>query len=281
MFNTRELAILIWVGIFIVFAFYTLTKKGDEKYFIGLLKSFRKLAKHPIMVITFVYIVGLFYLLYEFKIVVGWDLLKDYVKLIIFGLFPMIIKVSTNYKSVNVFEMAFGLVKFSIVPIFIINEYTFNLFVELLLVFVVTILVSMVAIAEIKPEYQSVKNPLNWVLGIIFLLVVVFAFRNFILNINDIKNLIFWEKMFLELLLLLHLPLLLFLQIAMYYEQIYIRVKFKTQLGKNINSKLSIVWVLFRNCHFNVNKLEKAFNQMARNRVQSLQELEDIFKETA
>ncbi|MCM3685850.1 hypothetical protein [Mesobacillus subterraneus] len=281
MFNTREVAILIWMGIFISYAFYTLTKKGDEKYFTGLLESFKRLANHPIMILTFVYIVGLFYLLYEFKIVVGWELIKDYVKLILFGLFPMIFKVSSKYKSVNVFEMAFGLVKFSIVPIFIINEYTFNLFVELILVFVVTMLVLLVTFAEIKPEYRSVKNPLNWVLGIIFLLVVVFAFRNFFVNIDDVKSIVFWEKMFLELLLLLHLPLLLFLQIAMYYEQIFIRVKFKSQLGKNIKSKFSIVWVLFRNCHFNVNNLEKAVNQVTRNRVQSLQELEDIFKETA
>ncbi|WP_062231876.1 hypothetical protein [Fictibacillus sp. FJAT-27399] len=224
MFSTREIAVLIWIAIFAIFAFRVLKKNKQLGTVSHIFKATGKVIKHPLMVITIIYIILIYLLLNQFKVITGLGLIKDYWKVILFGLFPMIVKVATDYENVNVHKMFLGLLKFSIIPLFIIGEYTFNIFIELVLVPVLTVMVMMITYIDYHPEYNAAKKLLNWILSIIGLWIFAYAVKTFVANINDLKQLLFWEKMFLELLLFLHLPLLIFLKATSYYEQILIRL---------------------------------------------------------
>lgn len=238
-----------------------------------LIKTSIKLFKHPIMIVTMVYIIVLFYLLNYIGLIKGIDLIKDYIKLLLFALLPMIFRVATNYKQINITQMTKGILKFSIIPLFIINEYTFNIFIELFLVLLASFLGILVAVSDTNPKYHQVKKVLNWCLTLIGLYVVIFAFRSFFNSIDDVQEVIFWKKMFLELLLVCHIPLLILIQIASYYEQIMIRLKIKTQLARNIKGRIMIYLILLKNCHLNKIYLDKALEKVGNNRIGSFREL--------
>jgi hypothetical protein len=232
------------------------------------------------MIFTLMYILMLFFIFNKIDLIKGIDLIKDYIKIIIFGLFPMIYKVATNYNKVNVIQMSKEILKFSIIPLFIIGEYTFNIFLELFLVLTATIFTLLITVSGSKPEFKKVKSFLNWCLGLMGICVIIYGFRNFFLHISDVQKIIFWKKMLLELLLLCHIPLLLFLQIASYYKNIIIRIKIKSQLLSNTKGKIKVLYILLKNCHFNKNRLEVALNKINRNGIDSYQGLNDILSET-
>ncbi|QPC47366.1 hypothetical protein [Mangrovibacillus cuniculi] len=191
----------------------------------------------------------------------------------------MIYKVVTKYNKIDVADMITGLFKFSIVPMFIINEYTFNIGIELILVLVSVFITMLIAVAEYKPEYQAVKTFFNWILVFLGVLIFIFAFKGFFSHVSDAKEVIFWKKITLEFLLISHFPLLVFLQIANYYEQILIRIKIKSKLTNKFIGKIKVLMILFKNCKFNKTKLENALSKVKKNRIVSFQQLDNMLDE--
>ncbi|WP_404347491.1 hypothetical protein LG311_17850 [Sutcliffiella horikoshii] len=278
-FNTREIAILIWFVLFLLLLLVTLgKKKNGYKKIIRIITSFFNVLKHPFMVTTIMYTIVLFYCFNVIGYINGLDLVKDYIKLILFGLIPMIYKAVTQYNSMKISSMINGMLKFSIIPLFIINEYTFNIFVELLLVLAATVFTIFIAFTDTKPEYKKAKKIFNWILAYIMLLVVLFAFKEFINNFDDIQEIVFWKKMFLELLLLSHIPLLLLLQILSYYENILIRIRIKSKIGKNVRERIIILTIVFKNCQFSKRKLSDMLKFVKVNRVDSFNQLRLVNK---
>ncbi|MED4038122.1 hypothetical protein [Niallia taxi] len=260
----------------IILGLYLLFKQNKGHVIKKGILSFLNLMQHPFMILTLIYIVAIFYIFNEFGIIKGADLIKDYIKLIIFGLFPMIYKVITKYNNLNILDLIKGMFKFSIIPLFIINEYTFNIFVELFLTLLVSFLTILSIYSDSKPEYKSVKKLTNFLLGVIVIYIVAFAFKDFVEKIDDVKNVVFWEKMFFELLLIAHIPLLKCLQIACYYEHLMIRIKIKSSLAGSFRGKIRIYFLLFKYCKVRVSKLESATEKVKRNRIVSFQSLEDL-----
>lgn len=276
LFNTREWAIIIWSSILIIIAVVILIKQNKHKSIFNIFKALIKVVKHPIMITALIYIGLLFYLFYSTGIIKGIDLIKDYIKLLIFALIPMIFKVATNYKEVTISEIPKDILKFSIIPLFVINEYTFNIFLELIIVLLSTLLALLLAVSGSKPEWQTVNRFFNWCLVILGVYIVVFAFRSFIGNLDDIQSTLFWKKMFLELLLLCHIPLLIFIQLSVYYENIVVLLKIKTGLADTIKGRIKVFFILFKNCRTDKIKLEEALQKLRRTTIHSYSDLESL-----
>lgn len=273
--STREIAIIIWTVIFIVLGIILL--KDQRKFHItNILKAFWKVISHPVTIVIFTYTLGILYILFLLNIIT-YELIKDYIKLVLFGLIPMIDKVITNYRNVSILNMLVGLIKFSIIPLFIISEYTFNIYIELILVLIASLLVMLIAVSETRERYKPIKVFLNWCLSILGITIAIFAFKAFYINIDDIFQLLFWKKMFFELLLFLNIPLLLFLQYFAYYEQIITLLKVKK--SKIIYSrfyKAITTLIVFKNCLLSKTKLDNASKKIMTLRINSYRELNDM-----
>lgn len=269
---------IFWVSIIFIFIILYFIKIKKVSNFLNLLKAVFRLVKEPVIFFTLVYIAGLFYFFYTIDLLKELDLIKDYIKLIIFALIPTIYKVGVEYKKINVKELILSTLKLSMIPLFIISEYTFNIYIELVLILIASLLTLMVAVAETKPEFEPVRKLFNWLLAIIGFCVIVFAFTSFIGNLSDIKEVIFWKKMLLELLLLCHIPLLIFLQFTLYYEHVMVHVKIRTELAKSLKGRTKIYFLIFKNCRINKVKLEVALQKVKRNRIQTYGDLDQLLK---
>jgi hypothetical protein len=230
------------------------------------------------MITSIIYIIVLFYLFNKVDLINTIDLVKDYCKLLIFALIPMIFRVASLYNKIEIKQIVKEIVKFSIIPLFIINEYTFNIFLELLIILIVTLLSLLIAVSETNPKYNQVKKFFNWCLAIIGLYIIIFAFMIFLNNIDDLQQTIFWKKMFLELLLLCHIPLLILVHKNGYFEQILIPLKIRSRLGLSLKGRVLIFLILLKNCHFNRSKLEQALKKVKMNKINSYSGLEVLLK---
>jgi hypothetical protein len=187
------------------------------------------------------------------------------------------LNVGTNFRTVSIIEIIKGLLRFSIIPLFIINEYTFNIVIELLLLLIITFITILLTISESKSEFLPIKKIFNWILGILGLTIAIFAFRSLYFNIDVALHFIFWKKVFLELLLICHVPYLLFLRIACYYEFIIIQVKIKSNLYSGINGRLKVLYSIIMHCKFNTKKLEIALTKLSRSWFLSIREFNEMF----
>ncbi|TFD93644.1 hypothetical protein [Jeotgalibacillus sp. R-1-5s-1] len=278
LFNTREWAIIIWTIVFFLIVIFILYKNKKSNSFLSLPKQIIQLILHPIMLFSLSYIVCMFYLLIKVEFINNIGLIKDYSKILIFALFPMIFRVATKFDQIEITQIAKGIIKFSIIPLFIINEYTFNIILELIIILIIFVLNMLIAISDNNPNFNLIKKILNWILAFIVISVIVFSFNLFFNNINDIMQSIFWKKMFLELLLLFYVPLLIVVRELTYYEKILIHIKIRNRLGNKFKERISIFLILLKNCHFSKSKLDKALKKVKINKVGSYKDLNILLK---
>ncbi|WP_456290036.1 hypothetical protein M1D70_12895 [Paenibacillus sp. AK002] len=230
MFSTREIATLIWGGIILL---WLLPKKDIRDSIGAVVIAFFKLFSHLIILFTLSYVVIIFIFIYIFGLL-ETDLIKDYIIWICFALCPLIWKVTTinNFDILNLIRESF---KFSIIPIFLINEYTLALWAELIILPATVLITLLIVFIENDPSVKILKKPLNIILSIIGGVIFFMALRGFILNIDDISKYTFWEKLFLNIVgILLHLPLLVCLKRLIIYDQIINRTAIKTKRKKII-----------------------------------------------
>lgn len=273
MFSNREIAVIIWS---LALLTYAISVKDVRRSFRGVLFSFAKLMVHPSSIIVLGYICLMLFIIYTSNII-GRDLIKDYLVWIIFGLFPMIYKIVNGYFNIQIKALILSIFKISIIPIFIINEYTFPLWGELILLPIASIIAMLLVIAERDSQYLLVKKVLNFTLSILGFLMIFFAFKSLLANISDAKQLIFWEKMFMDIIgILLHLPLFFIVQMLCYYEQILVRTNINNRVAK-----IMAIIVIFMRCYFRKDRLIKALRNHNLRRVSTIKELSKVLSEQA
>lgn len=271
MLNPREQAIVIWLMIFII---YALLIKDVRKTIPGLIKSLFRLLRHPIFIITSIYILVIFSIMF-FNKIMELGVIKDYIIWIIFGLFPVIFQVTTKYFEVNIRKIFIETFKFSIIPLFIINEYTLSIWIELFIVPILIIIGAMLAIADTDEKYKSVKKILNYILMIMGLVFFIVAVNSFIANVIDALKIEFWEKMFIDIIgIILHIPLLLLIQIMSVYEQVIVRTNINTRLDK-----IRVAIYLFHKYKFKTKFILKLFKNYKLRQVNNIKEFKNILYE--
>ena len=265
LFNTREWAIIFWVLFSLVFLIIGIVKSNRSKDSGNVIKSFIKLFQYPVIWLCISYLLFSFYLLYSIGYIKGNDLIKDYIKLTLFLTIPLIFKVITNFMTINIKSLIKDIIKVSTIFIFIVNEYTFSFYIELVitLLCIILIFVQVVLSEQSKQNEKSMVNNTSEVisilLGVLFIGIVLGALYKFSLNFDDVKSVVFWKKMLMDFLFIINIPLLIALKYIMYYQQIIIRIKIKTDLVSTFKGKIKVTSLLFRYYGINEHKLKKAF----------------------
>ncbi|WP_214628994.1 hypothetical protein [Paenibacillus agaridevorans] len=270
MFNPREQALIIWLIVFVIFA---LSIKGVRASIPNIIKSLFSLIKHPIFVITNSYIVFIFCIMYYFRIL-ELGVIKDYILWIFMALYPLIFRISSKYVDMNVNHLIVESFKFSIIPLFIINEYTLSIWAELVIVPLIALIGGLMAVAEKDEKYLQVKMLMNFMLMIFGFIFIIAAIRGFISSIYDTTKIEFWEKMFIDIIgILLHTPLLFLLQYMCFYEHIIIRTNIKKR-----SMKIIALVVVFLECRFNKKTLQNNIKNYKLRDVETIKELRYMLK---
>lgn len=193
-----------------------------------------------------------------------WDItaLKDTV-LWIFGVaFIMFINLNNAANDAKYFRKAIiDSIKIVIVLEFVINLYSFNLVVELLFVPILGLIAMMSGFSSVKPEYKRVNVFLNYVLGFIGIVLLIFTIYQIVIDFQDFASLKNVRDFLVPILLTIaFLPIIYLMAIYIKYEDIFIRIDIaNTDIDLARYAKQKI----FFKCHLNLSKL----NRISRNLV--------------
>lgn len=197
-----------------------------------------------------IYIIALGLLLYRLGYLKS-TIIKDYIWWALFGLIPVLIRVIQDYKTITIKHIISDVIKFSIIPLFIINTYTMNLGIELLIIPLAFICSACLALCDYKTVSPYVKKVFNGGIIIISIMMIYHAFKDFFINIDDIKNIALWKSIFIDIIGILgSLPLIFYFRWYILYEQVGLYIGFMSKLNK-----LVIYLVTFKNCLLSTRKL--------------------------
>lgn len=248
--NNREMATVIWL---IIFFLWAMSNSGVRRALRDLLKIFfnKKIIFPLIVMLAYIFLMVL-----VFKRIGFWDVsvTKDTVLWTLgtalatyFGI-NRIAQDNSYFKNVILDN-----IKFVLILEFVLNLYSFNLGVELILIPVVSLIVMMNAFAETKTEYERVNKFLNFVLGVFGLYLLAFTFREIVLdfqNFATFKNL--RDFLLPPLFSIALLPFIYVMALFMQYELFFVRIDIA---NKDSNIAKTVKRKVFMACNINLSKL--------------------------
>jgi hypothetical protein len=258
--SDREKAIIVW---FCILSIWLLTKKSVRDGLKSPLGSILKIlfsVKVGIPLLLMGTYLGL--LLFFASRLNIWDisLLKDTL-LWFFGtaciMFGSTDKAGQDSKYFK--DVILDTLKFSVILEFVVNLYVFNIFVELILVPLVSLVAGMLVIADKKNEYATVKKVLNGVLIIAGLAMLIYALVHVFSDFKDFATIGNAKSFLLPIALTIaFLPFMYCLTLWARYETLFTSVDIWMH-----NKELAgfIKWKLFWKCLLNLNKLNRVFKQ--------------------
>lgn len=258
LFNTREIAKIIWLLILLVIViFIYINSSKAKKIILDLLEMFSDIFKH-IISITIIFVFLLISFSFVFFDIFSIISFKDYFIWYFFVFVPMIIFISNsdNLFTMTITKMFFASIKLSVIPYFIINYYPFNLGKELIIVLLIGILSMFSAISEINDKYKIFNIFINIILITIAFVMFFYALKEFGANISDIYKSEFWIYMFLDIILIfIHTPFLYFFRKLSEYEEVLSRINRRIKVDKSKSNNRKVISIIFKRCKFHRKKL--------------------------
>ena len=267
-FNNREIAILIWLLIFFILIF------TDSKVRISLLSLIRAFLEKKILVL---FVAMLFYIYLTIMIlnrVSFWDMsaLKDTIFWLLGTAMATFFETNKALQDNNYFKkVIIDSIKFVILIEFIINLYTFNLLVELIIVPVICLFTMISVFADSMSKYKQVKGFSDGVLGIIGIYLLIFTFREIVFdfdNFMSLKNL--RDFLLPPLLSILLIPYFYFAALYMQYELFFMRIDFA---NKDKDLSWSIKKKILKICHINLSRLNRVSKNAGYPQVKNSEEI--------
>jgi uncharacterized membrane protein YidH (DUF202 family) len=253
-FNNRELAIIIWMTVIIL---WLCTKKDVVKSFGRVIKTFFATKIFLSVLGMAVYVLLAVFFLYKLRF---WDmsLLKDTLVWFLGGGFVIHLSVNKINNDERFFRrFIVDNLKVILAIEFIVNFYSFSLLVELILVPVLLLTVGSKAFAETHHEYKDNEKykpalkMLNGILSIVgfsFLIYFLYKlgqdFKGFS-NSKTVRG--FFLPMFLSL---SALPMMYVMGLLMLYESLFIQLSFRIRENKKLVRYLN--WHVFKVCNFHI-----------------------------
>lgn len=247
MFTTREISIIIWVSIVLL---YSISHKNVRNSMKSIPKSMMKLILTIPGMVIFLYPIIFGTILYKIGYL-EFFIIKDYVLWVIFCAIPIIDKLINKYKTIMIADIIKDVVKFSIIPLFIINSYTMNLIAELIIVPILFISGACMAMCDYRPGYEGAKRVFNFVIIIISIYMIYYGINGFFTNVNDLIDVMFWKSIGMDIICILgFIPMFMYIRLYILYEQVRRHIKRRSKL-----SKFVINMVVFKNCIFSRKRL--------------------------
>lgn len=249
--STREWATLIWGCIFML---YLLCHKEIRKSFWNVIVAFFDKKLRILWEIILLYVLTITMV---FSYLPIWE--NIYIKDIIiwflfFGLIYCMNAVSSEADETYIKKILKDNLKFTMILEFFMSTFTFNIWIELAIIPVITIITVMNAIAERKEEYKSVHKLLDSVLVIAGFWLFYETIRvgiNEYKQLNVINTLVSFMIPIVYLILII--PLEYLLELYSKYEVLFLRMGFKEEKDKKIRLHHRIA--VLRVCNFSVHKI--------------------------
>lgn len=249
--STREWATLIWGCIFML---YVLCHREIRKslwnvivIFFG--KKLRILWEIILLYVLMITIVFCYLPIWEniyIKDIIIWFLFS--------GLIYCMNAVSSEADETYIKKILKENLKFTMILEFFMSTFTFNIWIELAIIPVITIITVMNVIAERKEEYKSVHKLLDSVLAIAGFWIFYETIK---IEINEYKQLNIINTLVSFMIpivyLILIIPLEYLLELYSKYEVLFLRMTFKEEKDKRIRLHHRIA--VLRECNFSVRKI--------------------------
>lgn len=261
-FNNREIAIAFWA--IIVVTILILTKKGKDFLKSVILILFCK----KFVVFYFVFISFLCLVIYGLYKIEVWSpkLVKDTFFWVMFVELPLFTKTIEEAKDTRFFwKLIKANIAISVTVEFLIGFWTFDLWVEILLIPFLVLSSALYAVVEKEKKNKPVKSFLKGILVLVGVISFIYAIYNLVRFPQDFFSIDTLKVFVLPLvLLILNLPVVYGLAIYNIYEQIFIRLK-GTVKEKH---KMKVNLVIFSG--INLHKLSKIRSNMRKTIIVSL-----------
>lgn len=254
MLNTRELATLIWLILLVVWCF---TQPAIRQSIRNVAEAF--LAKSIIIPFTIMalYVAIIIFFLSQVSL---WNIyqLKNTLLWFISTAAISFFRVNTISQSPYYFiETVRDNLKLLVVLEFLVSFYTFNLWVELIIVPLATLLGSMLVISQSDKKYQLVEKFINSLLVFSGIFLVAYTIYKLATAFNEFAKVqTLYDFAIPPLLTFLFLPFIYFMVLFISYENAFIRLsllikdphlrrhaKFKSVISFNINVALMKRWI--------------------------------------
>lgn len=214
--STREQAILFWLGAIILLSIiYGLRNRNLEiiKSFLNLVRCTWIVLVNPISLIVIltnlIYMTLFYYIIYKQNMDISPWYIKDYLIVLFFSIYPIMGYLKKIDFGKLIREKRTEFLGLAAVPLFINSTYTFSLFGEIILVFLLSFFSLMIAVSEREEATKTVTKFLNYLLAILSLYMIVSSMIQFFVNINDVFSLDFWLSFGIEpLVWILNLPVI-------------------------------------------------------------------------
>lgn len=218
-FTNRELATLIWLGIF---ACIILAKHELRKSLFAVVSVFFSWQLQFLFWMMVAYITCSVFLLSKIGL---WEpyLLKETLLWSILVPFPLLIRFASTSRSKHEFSTYLtDSISLAILIQFLTNVYSFALFIELILIPVAVFIGGGIAISENKSEFRSVHTLLTRALFLLGLIFFCFALYKIWKNPDGIANIVVIHEFFLTpFLSVLYWPFLYLLGLWFAYEVLF------------------------------------------------------------
>ena len=248
-FSTREIAIGIYIVLFIV---YTFSKSNIRKEFKNVVKcALTKKLIIPFFVLM-IYAVIILCVLQIFSFW-KWIYLKDLIIWVLFVGVPLCFnavehKIEKQYFSKVIIDN----IKFTVLVEYVVGAFTFNLVVELILQPIIFIISIMSAFAEKDDKYKAAKKFLDFILAIIGFMVLGLTIKELIDSFNTIDYVDVLFGLISPLLLsIAYIPFAYGFAIYSKYESIFIKFKIVDKNQYNSSRRYSAI----RACKLSYKKL--------------------------
>lgn len=249
--STREWATLIWGCIFML---YVLCHREIRKSLWNVIVIFFGKKLRILWEIILLYVLTITIVFCYLPI---WEniYIKDIILWFLFsGLIYCMNAVSSEADETYIKKILKENLKFTMILEFFMSTFTFNIWIELAIIPVITIITVMNVIAERKEEYKSVHKLLDSVLAIagfwIFYETIKIGINEY-KQLNIINTLVSFMIPIVYLILII--PLEYLLELYSKYEVLFLRMTFKEEKDKRIRLHHRIA--VLRECNFSVRKI--------------------------
>ena len=249
--STREWATLIWGCIFML---YVLCHREIRKSLWNVIVIFSDKKLRILWEIILLYVLTITMVFCYLPI---WEniYIKDIIIWFLFsGLIYCMNAVSSEADETYIKKILKENLKFTMILEFFMSTFTFNIWIELAIIPVITIITVMNVIAERKEEYKSVHKLLDSVLAIagfwIFYETIKIGINEY-KQLNIINTLVSFMIPIVYLILII--PLEYLLELYSKYEVLFLRMTFKEEKDKRIRLHHRIA--VLRECNFSVRKI--------------------------
>ena len=249
--STREWATLIWGCIFML---YVLCHREIRKSLWNVIVIFFDKKLRILWEIILLYVLTITMVFCYLPI---WEniYIKDIIIWFLFsGLIYCMNAVSSEADETYIKKILKDNLKFTMILEFFMSTFTFNIWIELAIIPVITIITVMNVIAERKEEYKSVHKLLDSILAIagfwIFYETIKIGINEY-KQLNIINTLVSFMIPIVYLILII--PLEYILELYSKYEVLFLRMTFKEEKDKRIRLHHRIA--ILRECNFSVRKI--------------------------